>query len=122
MEDLLALGIASLAGYISVLGLPQKRAAAKEKLQTVASNFAKVCSTWHGRLSACCMGGRSTEIPPKSMCISEMGPLQPTDFAACQRLRPAHGVSWQDIVHHLLFQRQLEILILMILMMHAVWS
>lgn len=44
VEDLLALGIASLAGYISVLGLPQKRAAAKEKLQTVASNFAKVCS------------------------------------------------------------------------------
>lgn len=45
MEDLLALGIASLAGYISVLGLPQKRATAKEKLQTVATNFAKVYNT-----------------------------------------------------------------------------
>ena len=45
VEDLLAIGIASLAGYISVLGLPQKRAAAKEKLQTVAGNFAKV-SKW----------------------------------------------------------------------------
>lgn len=44
MEDLLAIGVASLAGYISVLGLPQKRAAAKEKLQRVAANFAKVCN------------------------------------------------------------------------------
>ena len=42
VEDLLAIGLASLAGYISVLGLPQKRAAAKEKLQNVAANFAKV--------------------------------------------------------------------------------
>ncbi|KAL3157911.1 hypothetical protein ABBQ32_012318 [Trebouxia sp. C0010 RCD-2024] len=41
VEDLLAIGVASLAGYISVLGLPQKRAAAKEKLQRVAANFAK---------------------------------------------------------------------------------
>lgn len=45
MEDLLAIGVASLAGYISVLGLPQKRAAAKEKLEKVAGNFAKVCSS-----------------------------------------------------------------------------
>ncbi len=43
VEDLLAIGVASLAGYISVLGLPQKRAAAKEKLEKVAGNFAKVC-------------------------------------------------------------------------------
>lgn len=41
VEDLLAIGVASLAGYISVLGLPQKRAAAKEKLEKVAGNFAK---------------------------------------------------------------------------------
>lgn len=45
MEDLLAIGVASLAGYISVLGLPQKRAAAKEKLERVAANFAKVCDS-----------------------------------------------------------------------------
>jgi len=43
VEDLLAIGVASLAGYISVLGLPQKRAAAKEKLEKVAGSFAKVC-------------------------------------------------------------------------------
>ncbi|DBB09704.1 TPA: hypothetical protein ACH3X3_001344 [Trebouxia sp. C0006] len=41
VEDLLAIGVASLAGYISVLGLPRKRAAAKEKLEKVAGNFAK---------------------------------------------------------------------------------
>ena len=42
VEDLLAIGLASLAGYISVLGLPQKRTVAKEKLEKVAGNFAKV--------------------------------------------------------------------------------
>lgn len=42
-EDLLAIGLASLAGYVSVLGLPQKRAATKTKLERVAENFAKVC-------------------------------------------------------------------------------
>ena len=51
VEDLLAIGVASLAGYISVLGLPQKRAAAKGKLERVAENFAKVqqafsCVVW----------------------------------------------------------------------------
>ena len=45
VEDLLALGVAGLAGYIATLGLPQKRAKAKEKLENVAGNFAKVTTT-----------------------------------------------------------------------------
>ena len=45
VEDLLALGVAGLAGYIATLGLPQKRAQAKEKLEKVAGNFAKVTTT-----------------------------------------------------------------------------
>ncbi len=52
VEDLLAIGVASLAGYISVLGLPQKRAAAKEKLEKVAGNFAKVCQLLSKQISS----------------------------------------------------------------------
>lgn len=41
-EDLLAISLASLVGYVSVSGLPQKRAIAKSKLERVADNFSKV--------------------------------------------------------------------------------
>jgi hypothetical protein len=43
-EDLLALAIAGLVGYVSVLNLPLRRMEAKSKLERVANGFVKVRS------------------------------------------------------------------------------
>lgn len=46
LEDLLAIGLAGLAGYVALLNLPLRRAEAKSKLERVANNFIQV-STKH---------------------------------------------------------------------------
>ena len=42
LEDVLALGLAGLAGYVALLNLPLRRAEAKAKLEKVAANFLRV--------------------------------------------------------------------------------
>ena len=42
LEDLLAIGLAGLAGYVALLNLPLRRAEAKSKLERVANNFIQV--------------------------------------------------------------------------------
>ncbi len=44
LEDLLAIGLAGLAGYVALLNLPLRRAEAKSKLERVANNFLQVSS------------------------------------------------------------------------------
>ncbi len=44
LEDLLAIGLAGLAGYVALLNLPLRRAEAKSKLERVANNFLQVRS------------------------------------------------------------------------------
>ncbi len=44
LEDLLAIGLAGLVGYVALLNLPLRRAEAKGKLERVANNFIQVSS------------------------------------------------------------------------------
>jgi hypothetical protein len=41
LEDVLAVALALLVGYVALLNLPLRRAEAKSKLEKVASNFIK---------------------------------------------------------------------------------
>lgn len=43
LEDILAIVLAGLAGYVALLNLPLRRADAKGKLEKVANNFIQVC-------------------------------------------------------------------------------
>lgn len=43
-EDLLAVLLAGLAGYVAILNLPLRRADAKRKLENVATKFVEVCT------------------------------------------------------------------------------
>ena len=45
LEDLLAVGLAALGGYVALLNLPLRRGEAKAKLERVATNFSKVTAT-----------------------------------------------------------------------------
>lgn len=42
LEDVLAVALAGLLGYVALLNLPLRRAEAKAKLEKVASNFITV--------------------------------------------------------------------------------
>ena len=42
LEDILAIVLAGLAGYVALLNLPLRRAEAKGKLERVANNFIQV--------------------------------------------------------------------------------
>lgn len=42
LEDLMALALAGMVGYLSVLGLPLRRAEAKRKLEALAASYAEV--------------------------------------------------------------------------------
>jgi len=42
VEDLLALCLAAMVGYVSILNLPMRRAEAKRKLEAVTAQFAQV--------------------------------------------------------------------------------
>ncbi len=42
LEDVLAIVLAGLAGYVALLNLPLRRSEAKTKLERVANNFVKV--------------------------------------------------------------------------------
>ena len=51
LEDLLAVGLAALGGYVALLNLPLRRGEAKAKLERVATNFSKVTATRINRMS-----------------------------------------------------------------------
>jgi hypothetical protein len=44
VEDLLALALASMVGYVSILNLPMRRAEAKRKLEQATTTFAQASS------------------------------------------------------------------------------
>ena len=46
LEDILAIVLAGLAGYVALLNLPLRRAEAKGKLERVANNFIQVRNTF----------------------------------------------------------------------------
>ena len=62
LEDILAIVLAGLAGYVALLNLPLRRAEAKAKLEKVANNFIQVryvfTSTYSCGLSASSNEGR----------------------------------------------------------------
>lgn len=47
LEDILAIVLAALAGYVALLNLPLRRAEAKGKLERVANNFIQVRNTFY---------------------------------------------------------------------------
>ena len=46
LEDLMALGLASMVGYMSVLNLPMRRAEARRKLEALSASYAEVGGWW----------------------------------------------------------------------------
>ena len=51
LEDILAIVLAGLAGYVALLNLPLRRAEAKGKLERVASNFIQVRNMFSPNMS-----------------------------------------------------------------------
>lgn len=85
VEDLLALSLASMVGYVSILNLPMRRAEAKRKLEAVANTFAQdIQSKMEAELShslAVC----------EAEVLAFIAPLEQLTAAEVRRLEAAEG-------------------------------
>ena len=67
LEDILAIVLAGLAGYVALLNLPLRRAEAKGKLERVANNFIQVSNTF---LKHYCRAPEAQDsAAPQSACL-----------------------------------------------------
>ncbi|KAK9811735.1 hypothetical protein WJX72_009255 [[Myrmecia] bisecta] len=81
LEDLLALAVSGLAGYVAVLNLPLRRAEAKAKLEKVANNFAKdvqgrLQQEMAQALDGCCGEINSFILPLEALAVAAVERLQ----------------------------------------------
>ena len=67
LEDILAIVLAGLAGYVALLNLPLRRAEAKAKLEKVANNFIQVRHTFTST-NSCGLSASSNKGQPLARC------------------------------------------------------
>ena len=67
LEDILAIVLAGLAGYVALLNLPLRRAEAKAKLEKVANNFIQVRHIFTST-NSCGLSDSSNEGQPLARC------------------------------------------------------
>ena len=92
LEDILAIVLAGLAGYVALLNLPLRRAEAKAKLEKVANNFIQVRHTFTST-NSCGLSALSNEGQPLARCTGWAEPsIKAGSAHGCPRSEKLHAV------------------------------